>query len=166
MTKHEGGGYSLDDNELSVIFIATVAIELPFHVCFSTLCTIALVNSYCFSVCLQSLVFPRITKLVGFRNTFRLGVFLFGVATFVLPFSNQITGPIPHSNMYLPDNGTAGSGMSPDDEETSGYCNYTLSVNSSFESSVNINSVARVPIYVWIVLIFIESVMAIGRFVV
>ena len=111
-------------------------------------------------------MFPRITKLIGFRNTFRLGVFLFGVATFVYPFSNQITGPIPHSNMYLLDNGTAGSGMSPDDEESSGYCNYTLYVNSSFQSSVNVNSVARVPIYVWFVVIFIESVMVIGRYVV
>ena len=105
------------------------------------------------------------TKLFGFRNTFRLGVLLFGVASFLLPFSNQITGPIPSSSMSLPDNGTAGSGMSPDDDESSGYCNHTLSVNSSFESSVNINSVARVPIYVWFVVITIVTVTIIGRYV-
>ena len=117
----------------------------------------------CLTLSLQLLVFPRITKLAGFRNTFRLGIIVLGVASLLLPFSNQITGPIPHSNTSLPDNGTAGSGMSPDDDETSGYCNYTLSVNSSFESSVNVNSVARVPIYVWFVLVTIVSLGAIGR---
>ena len=105
------------------------------------------------------------TRWFGFRNTFRLGVFAFGVTFLLLPFSNQITGPIPHSNTSLPDNGTAGSGMSPDDDETSGYCNYTLSVNSSFESSVNVNSVARVPIYVWFVVITIVTLVYIGRYV-
>ena len=110
-------------------------------------------------------MFPRITKLIGFRNTFRLGLFFFGVTSFLLPFSNQITGPIPHSNAYLPDNGTAGSGMSPDDEESSDYCNYTLSVNSSFQSSVNVNSVARVPIYIWCVLVIINAATVISRFV-
>ena len=112
---------------------------------------------------MQSLVFPKVTKLLGFRNTFRFGVVIFGVTSFLLPFSNQITGPIPLSNASLPDSGTAGSGMSPDNEETGGYCNYTLSVNSSFESSVNINSVARVPVYVWFVLILINSATVIGR---
>ena len=55
--------------------------------------------------------------------------------------------------------------MSPDDEESSDYCNYTLSVNSSFQSSVNVNSVARVPIYIWCVLVIINAATVISRFV-
>ena len=104
------------------------------------------------------------TKWVGgVRNTFRLGVLTFGVMAFLLPFSNQITGPIAPSNSSVYDNGTSGSGMIPFEEDTEDFCNYTPIVNSSFESSVNINSVSRVPFLTWFVLISIVTVAIIGR---
>ena len=103
------------------------------------------------------------TKWIGFRNTFRFGVITFGVMAFMLPFSNQITGPIPPSNSSLLDD--VGSGLSPSSDESPGFCNYSSIINSSFDSSVNTNSVARVPFVTWFVLISITTIAIIGRYV-
>ncbi|XP_064395465.1 uncharacterized protein LOC135342613 isoform X1 [Halichondria panicea] len=141
VTKHKDGGYSLDDNELGVIFMVSAVIQLLYHL----------------------FLFPLMTKWAGFRNTFRLGVVTFGLMAFLFPFSNQITGPIVPSNSSVYDNSTSGSGMNLFEEETDNFCNYTQIVNSSFDSSVNANSVSRVPFQTWFVLISIVTVAIIGR---
>ena len=111
----------------------------------------------------QLFLFPLVTKWAGFRNTFRLGVVTFGLMAFLFPFSNQITGPIVPRKSSVYDNGTSGSGMNLFEEETDNFCNYTQIVNSSFDSSVNANSVSRVPFQTWFVLISIVTVAIIGR---
>ncbi|XP_064385510.1 uncharacterized protein LOC135334305 isoform X2 [Halichondria panicea] len=140
VTKHKDGGYSLDDNELGIVFMVSAVIQLLYHL----------------------FLFPLVTKWAGFRNTFRLGVVTFGLMVFLLPFSNRITGPIVPSNSSVYDNSTY-SGINLFEEETENFCNYTQIGNSSFDSSVNVNSVFRVPFQTWFVLISIVTVITIGR---
>ena len=117
-----------------------------------------------FLIFLQLFLFPLVTKWAGFRNTFRLGIVTFGLMAFLLPFSNRITGLIVPSNSSVYDNSMY-SGRNLFEEETEHFCNYTQIVNSSFDSSVNVNSVLRVPFQIWFVLISIVTVATIGRFV-
>lgn len=88
---------------------------------------------------------------------------MFGLASFLLPFSNQITGPIvsasPSNSSSLED-GMSGDGT---DSAVDNYCNYTLTNATS--SYVNEDSVLRVTVGVWIVLILISSLMFISRWV-
>ena len=116
-----------------------------------------------FLTLIQLFVFPLIVKCLGYRWTFRLGLILHVVVCVVLPFSNQITGPIPEMsvlNATLSSSGS-GSGVGYQNITSYDYCGNDLSA----EVAVNKNSVKRIPIKVWIVVAIILSVMVLSRYV-
>jgi len=79
----------------------------------------------------------------------------------LLPFSNQITGPIPNTsalNTSLSYSGS-GSGSGFKNSTTFDYCGNDL----SDEMQVNINSVKRIPIYVWVVVVIFLLIMVVSR---
>ena len=117
----------------------------------------------CFLLLMQLSVFPLIVRCVGYRWTLRLGLVLFAVSCVLLPFSNQITGPIPNTsalNASLSYSGS-GSGSGFQNSTTFDYCENDL----SDEMHANINSVIRIPIYVWVVVVITLLVMMVSRYV-
>ena len=93
----------------------------------------------------------------------RLGLVLYAVSCVLLPFSNQITGPIPNMstlNASLSYSGS-GSGSGFQNSTTFDYCENDL----SDEMHANINSVIRIPIYVWVVVVITLLVMMVSRYV-
>jgi len=100
-------------------------------------------------------VFPQITSYLGYRWTFRLGTLVFAAACMVLPFSNQITGSVP---MPASTNATSGSGSGFESGwQNTDYCGNTLDV------SLNEHSVQRIPVYIWVFVIGIVSLIAVSR---
>ena len=103
-------------------------------------------------------MFPRIIKCFGYRWTFRLAVLVFTAACVLLPFSNQITGPVPVPESL---NDTfSGSGSGSGLQNSTDYCGNDL---SSTSVSVNENSVKRIPVYIWAVVIGILVFSAISK---
>ena len=99
---------------------------------------------------LQLTVYPRIVKCLGYRRTLQLGIVLYGVSCILLPFSNQITGPITKDT----DGGSGsglGSGLLVMNTTDLDYCGNNIS-SSSTDTLINENSVKRMPAQVWIVL--------------
>ena len=88
---------------------------------------------------------------------------MFAVAIILLPLSNRITGPVP-----VPLSGSgggggewqSGSGISGSLNNTD-YCGNDLSNNSL---SVNVDSVTRIPVYIWVVVCLITLVIMISRY--
>ena len=91
---------------------------------------------------------------------------MFAAMCVLLPFSNQITGPVPvptHQNDTF-----SGSGCGNGSESGFGigllnatdYCGNDL---NSTAISVNENSVKRIPVYIWAVVIGIYGFLVIGR---
>ena len=74
----------------------------------------------------------------------------------MLPFSNQITGPIPEP---AGSNSTPGSGSGSGFENSTDYCGN----NVSAELSVNENSVERIPLYVWAFVTAILGIQVMNR---
>ena len=112
---------------------------------------------------MQLSVFPLIIKCIGYRWTLRLGLVLFAVSCVLLPFSSQITGPIPNTsveNASLVYSGS-GSGSGFQNSTTFDYCGNDFSE----EMHVNTNSVKRIPLYVWVVVIIFLSLMVVSRHV-
>ena len=112
---------------------------------------------------MQLSVFPLIVRCIGYRWTLRLGLVLFAVSCVLLPFSNQITGPIPNTsalNASLSYSGS-GSGSGFQNITTFDYCGNDL----SDEMQVNINSVRRIPIYIWVVVVIFLLIMVVSRYV-
>ena len=103
-------------------------------------------------------MFPRITKCFGYRWTFRLAVLVFAATFVLLPFSNQITGPVPGSNDTFSGSGS-GSGL----WNNTDYCGNDL---NSMNVSVNENSVKRIPVYIWAAVIGIFVFVVVSRYTV
>ena len=106
------------------------------------------------SLPMQLFAFPWIIKCLGYRWTFRFGILLYVAATIVLPFSNQITGPIP-----VPAD-TSGSGSGSGSENHTDYCGNDLNA----ELSVNVDSVKRIPVYVWALLTALLGIQIMSRY--
>ena len=116
-----------------------------------------------YAILMQLSVFPLTVRCIGYRWTLRLALVFFAVSCVLLPFSNQITGPIPNKsalNTSLSYSGS-GSGSGFQNSTTFDYCENDL----SDEMQVNINSVIRIPIYVWVVVVIILLVMMVSRYV-
>ena len=103
---------------------------------------------------MQLFAFPWISKCLGYRWTFRLGMLLYVAATVVLPFSNQITGPIPVPAA------TSGSGSGSGYENYTDYCGNDISA----ELSVNVDSVKRIPVYIWVLLSALLGIQIMSRY--
>ena len=85
----------------------------------------------------------------------RISLIVFALGNFLLPFANQITGPIDDEEMV------SGSGMeSVSNGSDNGYCvfNYT-------RDFVNKNSLKRLPASVWAIMILITLMIVLGRYV-
>ncbi len=86
------------------------------------------------------------------------GLLLFAVGIFLLPFSNQISGPI--SNHRFNSSGS-GSGML---DISTPFCG-SDSI-SDFNSTVAIdNPISRVPARVWTIIIIVTIIQVLGRLV-
>ncbi|XP_065901214.1 uncharacterized protein [Dysidea avara] len=148
VTDHSNGGYNMDDSTLGVFITIGAS----------------------FSFFYQVLVYPRFTKLLGYRNSFRFGVVMFCIACVLLPLANQISGPVEtsqsnNSSDLITINNTlldmmeySGSGISLDNNLTNDTCHY-----SRLESSVGRNSIGRIPFRVWLTVSMIMIIMVIGR---
>ena len=117
----------------------------------------------CFLILMQLCVFPLTVKCIGYRWTLRLGLVLFAVSCVLLPFSSQITGPIPNTSVLNASLVYSGSGSGSEFQNSTAfdYCGNDLSE----EMHVNTNSVKRIPIYVWVVVIIFLFVMVVSRYV-
>ena len=87
----------------------------------------------------QLVIYPHILNVLGLRWSLRLFLIAFAISCVLLPFSNQITGPIGNSSNVLL-NGTNETNLRID------FCGAPL--NSSL-LSLNENSIKRIPISVW-----------------
>ena len=91
---------------------------------------------------------------------------MFAATCVLLPFSNQITGPVPvptHPNDTFSSIGSgngSGSGFESGLLNATDYCGNDL---NSTAVSVNENSVKRIPVYIWVVMIGIYGFLVIGR---
>ena len=118
---------------------------------------------------LQLSLFSRLTKCFGYRWTFRLAMLMFAAMCVLLPFSNQITGPVPvptHPNHTLSGSGSGdgfGSGLGIGLLNATDYCGNDL---NSTAISVNENSVKRIPVYIWVVVIGIYGFLVVNRCVI
>ena len=105
-------------------------------------------------------MFPRITKCIGYRHTYKLGCALFALSCVLFPLSNLISGPV--SSLEL----GSGSGSG------SGSVMLNISSNPDFcggdtfsDTSINVDSVSRIPARVWIVIIIITILNVFSRYV-
>ena len=91
---------------------------------------------------------------------------MFAATCVLLPFSNQITGPVPvptHPNDTFSGSGSgngSGSGFESGLLNATDYCGNDL---NSTAVSVNENSVKRIPVYIWVVVIGIYGFLVVGR---
>ena len=122
--------------------------------------------SICLLGTLQLSLFSRLTKCLGYRWTFRLAMLMFAATCVLLPFSNQITGPVPvptHPNDTFSGSGSgngSGSGFESGLLNATDYCGNDL---NSTAISVNENSVKRIPVYIWLVVIGIYGFLVVSR---
>ena len=91
---------------------------------------------------------------------------MFAAMCVLLPFSNQITGPVlvpTHQNDTFSGSGCGNgseSGFGSGLLNSTDYCGNDL---NSTAISVNENSVKRIPVYIWAVVIGIYGFLVIGR---
>lgn len=120
----------------------------------------------------QLAVYPRVAKLLGYRKTLQFGISIFVVCYMLLPFSNRITGPIsstsgPCSNTTGNLSVFSGSGSGIFEDETlnlNGSTGVNYCGSEDYDAiGVNENSVMRVPLRVWAMLISIMVLLVISR---
>lgn len=129
-------------------------------------------RSFHLSLFYQLTLYPYVVKYLGYRKTLQFGISIFVICYMLLPFSNRITGPIS-SSAGGPCSSNTTENMSVFSGSGSGiFENETLNLNGStdycgtedFDTiGVNENSVARVPIRVWLMLISIMFLLVISR---
>ena len=86
----------------------------------------------------------------------RIKLIIFAISSSLIPWSTSITGPI-HQHSYNVSESGSGSGMSPEQFDFCGY--------SSLQESVNQDSIKRLPVSVWIMLLVTLIPNYIARFV-
>ena len=98
-----------------------------------------------------------------------MGILMFAATCVLLPFSNQITGPVPvptHKNDTFSGSGCGNgseSGFGSGLLNATDYCGNDL---NSTAISVNENSVKRIPVYIWVVVIGIYGFLVVSRCVI
>ena len=125
----------------------------------------------------QLLIYPRVVKWTGYRRALQFSTVVFVISCICIPFSNQITGPIggtdavsTSQNASLFSGSGSGSGW-----DLSLIQNVTQELNTTLNSTdycnnvlgdvrgVNENSIKRVPIIVWLVLLTFVLFMVMSR---
>lgn len=107
-------------------------------------------------------------KYLGYRRTLQFGISMFVVCYMLLPFSNRITGPISSSAGGPCSSNTTGNVSIFSGSGSGIFENETLNLNycgtEDFDTiGVNENSVRRVPIRVWLMLISLMVLLVIAR---
>ena len=110
---------------------------------------IVTINYYSFSSYLQSLVFPRVVKILQYRKTFDLGLLLFDISSIILPFSNQISCRIPVQQFNFLEVAVVVTDTS-----------IPICPGSDKSNSTDIieNPITRVPARVWAVIMIITTI--------
>jgi hypothetical protein len=109
---------------------------------------------------LQFFVFPRVSKCLGFRHTYKLGCVLFGISSIILPLSNRISGPISYSSEDIFSGSGSGGGLSPFFVYNDS-CGNLINTTDGFSGA---NSVSRVPARVWAVIMTITVATVFSRY--
>lgn len=117
---------------------------------------------------IQLAIYPPVAKCSGYRGSFLIALIALAAGCVFLPFSNTITGPIPAA-MNASDTGL-GSGDMNYNNASHYYNNVTILANGTsfcegFQKTdlVNENSVKRVPLSVWVTLIFGFGLIVLSR---
>ena len=81
---------------------------------------------------------------------------MFGIFSILLPLSNRISGPISppmtsENDSYL------------DQGNTSDFCG--VSNDNATDTSINMDSVSRIPARVWVVIIVMTSSLVLSRYI-
>lgn len=116
---------------------------------------------------MQFFLFPLITKFLGYRHTYKLGCALFAIAIVLLPLANRISGPISSSsdNAFSGNGSGNGSDFSDFDNSTD-FCGTPLYASDNVtETSINVNSVSRIPARVWVVMFLIAILLVMSRYI-
>ena len=107
---------------------------------------------------LQLALYPYVVRWLGYRRTLQFALGTYVVCAALLPLSNLITGPI--NSMESANNTNDSGNVTLDMNATDLYCGRDVLEDSM---GVNPNSVWRIPIRVWVVVITIMMITAISR---
>lgn len=125
----------------------------------------------------QLVIYPTVIKWTGYRRALQVSILVFIISCVCIPFSNKITGPISGTDTVSTSQNTSlfsGSG-SGGGWNLSLIQNVTQELNTTLNSTdycntvqedvigVNENSIKRVPITVWLVLITFVLLMVVSR---
>ena len=102
-------------------------------------------------------MYPRLAKLFGYRHFYRIGLTLLIVSIILFPWSNAITGPISD------DPSISGSGMVPGSGDGNSTSNLSYCGDTTDTSTVNENSIARLPAKVFAVMLIILATYYLSR---
>jgi hypothetical protein len=132
------GGYQFDDNEIAT-FVTIVAVFVMIY---------------------QPLIYPRIARILGYRHFLRISFIVFACGCILTPWSNSITGPIDDDvgGVYNSSGSGLGSGISDVVNGTGDFCGRSYN-----ETSVNENSIVRIPFKVWAIVLVSLSLVIFGR---
>ena len=102
-------------------------------------------------------MYPSLIKLTGYRNMLRLTLVAFAVGIVLIPWSSRITGPIdqPESAINISSGFGSGSGA----ESDLGFCGFSVS-----QESVNEDSIKRIPVCVWAILLLTIFLIFFSRY--
>ena len=121
---------------------------------------------------IQLVIYPPVAKCCGYRGSFQIALIALAAGSVFLPFSNSITGPVPTVKNISDTALGSGDFMNHSaplyNNNVTFEANGTSSFCEGFQKTdlVNDNSVKRVPLYIWVTLIFGFGLIVISRQVV
>ena len=124
VTDHVHGGYCMDGNEIGFLFVLGSFFFLFNHI----------------------FLFSRLIKWLSYRRAIRLYFLLHLLPVFMLPFSSEITGPVPS--------------MVPTIVNSTKECHFS---NEPGKEALNVDSIQRIPLHFWVLLLVIMSLMIATR---
>ena len=125
VTDHVHGGFCMDGNEIGFLFVL----------------------GSCFFLFNHIFLFSRVIKWLNYRRAIRLYFLLHILPVFMLPFSSEITGPVPTMGPTILGN-------------TTKECHFS---NEPGKEALNVDSIQRIPLHFWVLLLVIMSLMIATR---
>ena len=119
----------------------------------------------------QLLAFPYIVKWLGYRKAFQIGLIVFFVASIIIPFTNQITGPIDGTVEDQAQNTSLSSCSAHHDLNDTFLLGENMTSNGTdfcgndLEDTirVNDNSIKRIPFVVWLTLMMVMILSVVSK---
>ena len=124
VTDHVHGGYCMDGNEVGFLFVIGSFFFLFNHI----------------------FLYSRVIKWLNYRRAIRLYFLLHLLPVFMLPFSSEITGPVPS--------------MVPTIVNTTKECHFSTEPG---KEALNVDSIQRIPLHFWVLLFVVMSLMIATR---